>query len=188
MVKIPRKIKIFCLIFSVFVFFAGCEVESQNPLSSITEAKIDKQLLGKWKVVDGKKNEYMHVEKLSSHELKIPFEGEDLDEEDKDSFFTVFVSEIAGNKYMNVRAVNPSKGSSGYIFLKYIVKDNKLTLWILNGYKVQEGLKKGLLKGEARGIFGGANISDTSSNLKRFIESSTDSELFEYLAQFEKVN
>jgi hypothetical protein len=86
-----------------------------------------------------------------------------------------------------MRYVDSSGVSEGYMIMKYVIKDNKLTLWELNGTKVNEALKKGIIKGKSRGIFGAATISDTTGNLKKFVESSSDSELFEYLAQFDKL-
>jgi hypothetical protein len=106
MIKVLRTIIICWLICIFSIFFVGCDVESQNPLSSPLEAKIDKQLLGKWQVEDENKNQYVHIKKGSSNELKIFFEGEPLNAEEKEFFFTVFVSEIAGNNiklHMKVR-------------------------------------------------------------------------------------
>jgi hypothetical protein len=85
---------------------------------------------------------------------------------------------------MNVESKNP-KDAKGYLIARYMLKNDRLTIWIMNYDKVKEGIAKGKLKGSWRGMFGTITLTDSSQSLVDLIRSGGE-ELFDYLGEFEK--
>ena len=119
---------LFCAL--LLLFLCGCPYESKIPLSISSQAKIDKELIGDWKI------ESTNGEKISGGITFYPFNDHEfvvgvweiLKGKDYIDLFKVFVTTIDDTKFLNVQELNRSPTERGWLFFKYSISGGNLTL------------------------------------------------------------
>ncbi len=114
------------------LFLCGCPYESEFPLSTASEAKIDKKLVGEWKF-DPKSEEGN-----PSTIIFCPFNDNEFvvvgwekkKDEDDIGLMKAFVTTIGDAQFLNIMEIGPtSKGRKDkWLFAKYSVLDDTLTV------------------------------------------------------------
>ena len=160
-------------------------VESNRPLSDPSQAKIDERPVGTWQAVLDGKTYFLHagtgniVGQSNWMELVLVHPGE------KPSFYLHhkigFACTIGETSFFNVanlsvlisqlRDSKPEELTSSverYDIFKYDVTEDYLDVWPADQNFVREAIEAGKIKGS------GTTIDDTTENLIRFIESSTE--------------
>jgi hypothetical protein len=123
----------FTLLFMVFLCICGCPFESEFPLSQCSDAKIDNELLGMWRLEPGKGEPAgtLTIYRFNDHEYVILAKGDD--EEDTDVIRS-FSTNINGHQFLNIQDINGSRGKKRkWEFINYSVSDTTLVLKVVSG-------------------------------------------------------
>jgi hypothetical protein len=128
----------YSILFSVpalflILLFYGCPYESEFPLSDVSEAKIDNDLIGEWKdVPEGE-------EKIETPVIFVfcPFNDHEFivlsrkvkKAEDNISLGKAFVTTIGDEKFLNVQMIGENEKT--WFFVRYTVSGDTLTLRIV---------------------------------------------------------
>ena len=189
----------------VLTLFAGGCVVSEQPLSTISEAKPDPRLTGQWHKVEGdageKKAEINDKEKPEI--AQISFDGHGVGHAqnvEKDGklgleILRFFVTRTERNTFLNIQ--DPSGDFSGYYFFKYQVSEDgkELKLWSVHDFVLVDAVKAGQLKGKLDVHPPGKNSSldkytllqDSPDKILSFIEAKTESAIYDRPMTLEKV-
>jgi len=117
----------------VLICLYGCPFESEFPLSQSSEAIIDTQLLGKWKLEPQKGEEpgTLMIYQFNDHEYLILAKGED--EKDTDGI-RAFSTTIDGHTFLNIQDIKgPGEKKQNWEFLNYSFSNNKLVIKVVLG-------------------------------------------------------
>jgi len=131
MLSINRSLRLTMVICSV-LFLWACPYESEFPLSKCSEATIDKQLIGQWKLEakEGEKAGVIMIYRFNDHEYLISARGED---EPTAMLMRAFGTIIDGYTFLNVQEISkPGEKKRPWNFVNYSISANKLV------YKVVE--------------------------------------------------
>ena len=116
------------LVFLVFLCLCGCPYESEFPLSPSSEAKIDKELIGKWKFQCEKEEQSgtITIYQFNEHEYLILLKEEG--EEDID-LMRAFGTTIDDHKFLNTQDINSANAKEReWFFVNYSVFNDRLVL------------------------------------------------------------
>jgi len=116
------------LVFLMCLCLYGCPYESEFPLSPSSEAKIDKELIGKWKFQCEKEEQSgaITIYQFNEHEYLILLKEEG--EEDID-LIRAFGTTIDEHKFLNVQDINSANAKEReWFFVNYSVFNDKLIL------------------------------------------------------------
>ena len=168
-----RSFKICLFILTAFLF-SSCEVIFENPIAKNT--KFDKKIIGRWINADPKKEGFLEFAKKSDYLLDVTFsDGEE------DSKCTASTKKIG--KYNYINAFSPDVDKENLI-VRYEIQNNEMTLWILDSDKIKVLIEQNKLEGYSKSL--GAVVTDSSENVKKFLESAESNEAFELLAKLKK--
>lgn len=79
-------------------------------------------------------------------------------------------------------------GDGVYVIVKHEIKDDALTVWMLDEEKVKAAVKQGKLSGKVKnGAFSEVVVSASSEKLTAFFKSSDSKQLFTLFGRLEKV-
>jgi hypothetical protein len=123
----------FTLLLLAFLCLCGCPYESEFPLSQCSDASIDKELLGTWRLEAEKGEEpgTLTIYRFNNHEYVILAKGDD--EEDMD-VIRAFSTHISGHRFLNIQDINGSRGKKRkWEFINYSVSDTTLVLKVVSG-------------------------------------------------------
>ena len=175
-----------CLVAIFALFFSACEVVLINPLSDSARDKPDERLLGKWINRDEKdKGGFVQFATGANGEINVSFLGGKSEE--KNPLFTARTTTIGNYHYISLNPTNEDR-DKGYLLARYEMKDDKMSVWMLDSDKVKTAIAQKKLKGKVgQGPAPTITITDTSNNVRAFLESPESNELFEYFGTFERI-
>jgi hypothetical protein len=157
----------YLILFSVPALFLvlllyGCPYDSEFPLSDVSEAKIDNDLIGEWKYVleNAKENRGTVVFcPFNDHEF-IVLMREVKEAEDDIFLWKAFVTTIGDEKFLNVKNIGEHKEE--WFFVRYSISGDTLTLRTVEDKLFKEKI-------------------DSSSDLRTFLESNLkNKDLYSY--------
>jgi hypothetical protein len=186
----------FAAVAAVCLLFSSCG-ESEKPLSDPLKAKPDAQLVGIWRTKHGEGSvEYVHVARAGG---KLPpgimrtvsvqhNQDGTLGQPGEDLLFCTCAGE---NHYLNVvltvdderdvarlsKAGWNTKLIKSYCLVKYAVKGDSLTVWIMDPASQRELIKSGKIKGVVNKDSG--RFTDTSENLAALLSAPESAKLFQ---------
>ena len=108
------------------LFLCACPYESEFPLSKCSEAVIDKQLIGQWRLEpkDGEEGGIITIYQFNDHEYLISARGED---EVTEMVMRAFGTSIEGQTFLNVQTINkPAEQKRPWHLVHYSLPENKL--------------------------------------------------------------
>jgi hypothetical protein len=130
---ILKRYLCFTLLLLVFLCLCGCPFESEFPLSQCSDANIDKELLGTWRLEPekGEPAGTLAIYRFNDHEYVILAKGED--EEDSE-VIRAFSTSINGHQFLNSQDINGSRGKKRkWEFINYSVSGTTLVLKVVLG-------------------------------------------------------
>jgi hypothetical protein len=175
------------LVIMLCACFSACAVVCTNPVSSPSGAKQDQRLLGRWMSKTDEGIGYVQFDDAPNQMMSVSMWGDKLKPDKSDFAFTMFTTRLGNYDYMNLKFSGP-KGE-GYFIVRYSVKGDRLSLWLMSGDKIKNAIAAGKLKGQIRTDFLAApTITDSSKNIAALIQtSSPEDELFFYIEDLQKV-
>lgn len=125
--RLPAK----CILVTAILFLVcGCPYESDVPLSRIEDARIDKELLGKWLYRNAEQNDsgMIMISMFNEHELVIVIRE---DGKEDDDFYRAFSSVVDGEGFLNVQEISTSSKKRKWTFVNYAVAGDSLSVRIV---------------------------------------------------------
>jgi hypothetical protein len=170
--------------------FCSCFLTSKNPLSSLKEAQVDNDLLGKWQFVDNinEKNEkisYLLVLKAKENQMLFIMLDEDYEYSES---YQGFITDTDGKKIINLKSLQIEKGQlsenkdDSYIFLYYTIKNNIVTFSMFNEKIFIDAVKNKELKGEITKYNNRSEtviLTDEGENILKYINSRNIDDIIE---------
>ena len=170
---------------------SGCGVTSKHPLTPFDDNQIDTNIFGTWLWNEEEKTEYIHVGMdENTGLLKVVMVIMHESGESSLLEFTGHTSKVAEDDYLNLRLVQPKEEHiDDYIFFKYNVTQDRLSMGIMNSDMVIESIKSGTLKGwvSKKGFFTNVYLNESGEKLQRYI-ATHGKELFLEIRAFRKVD
>lgn len=135
----------------LLVVLTACVPYSNLPLTPPDKDAIDPSVLGTWFWNEAQEAGYIHIglDERSGllRVMMLSFDGEmELDV----SEFSGHTSTVSGNRYLNLRWVRPAEEDSGYLFIKYDAKGDKLGIALMDSDAVETAIERGSLQGEVK--------------------------------------
>jgi hypothetical protein len=159
----------------------GCVPYSDNPLTEPDKDLIDGSILGTWFWHDGLESGYIHIGlDKETKLLRLLMTEFDRGGTMEASEFIGHTSAINGHRYLNLKYVHPAEeGVSGYLIVKYSLKETRLAIALMNNGAVEKTIKKGGLKGivEKGKWSTTVRITEAPKRLREFVLQN-DSSLF----------
>lgn len=184
-----KKVTSLFLILLVFSLIFSCVLESMNPLGTLEDAEVDEKLLGLWELQKKEANDkdeigYMLVLKKDDKKLKFILFDNEFSIDD-DSVYDGFISRIKKEKFLNLQESEPN---SNYLPAHYQIKGNNLRITLLNEDHFEKAIENGKIQGKVSKH--SVVVTDTTENLRKYIESSNLEELLdeEMVFHFKKIN
>ncbi|MGD9365978.1 MAG: hypothetical protein PVH87_09795 [Desulfobacteraceae bacterium] len=139
-----------CIVIAIaMLVMFGCVPSSDNPLTEPDKDLMDGSILGTWFWQDEVESGYIHIG--LDHEtklLRLLMTEFDRDGTMEASEFAGHTSAIKGRRYLNLKYVHPAEeGVSGYLLVKYDLKDRRLGIALMDNGTVEKAIKNGRLKG-----------------------------------------
>ncbi len=137
-----KLIRISILALISLMLLTGCPYESPVPLSKPDRAKIDNELIGKWKMEDkeSKESGILTISRFNDTELLI-FVSEEGKETDA---MRAFVTSIGDQKFLNVQEVKGPFKDRKWMFVNYSIEDCKLTYRLVEDSLLKDKAKGGV--------------------------------------------
>lgn len=181
MKKYGLDIKVFVLKFVVVLMailaLGGCVIKSKEPLTQIGSEKLDRSVIGTWYWNDPNETGYVHIGLDSEKRYKVVMIEINDSGDIKTREFLAHSSALKTGKYLNVVSLEKNS-SSAYLFIKYEVTEEGLSLSLPDSSVFEEAvaskdLKGDVVKGKRKDIV----LVDSSTNLTKFVIDN-DGELF----------
>jgi hypothetical protein len=151
----------------------GCVPSSDNPLTEPDKDLIDGSILGTWFWHDDVESGYIHIGlNKETKLLRLLMTEFDRDGTMEASEFNGHTSAIKGRRYLNLKYVHPvEEGVSGYLLVKYDLKDGRLGIALMNNSVAEKAIKNGKLKGivEKEKWSTTVRITETLQPLREFV-------------------
>jgi hypothetical protein len=197
MIKI-KHLQLACLALGCLTAFSSC-VTFIKPLA-IPRKQIGKdvRLIGRWtgkianKSFEGKREEQVtiNVRSKSEREVEISFSGEGFLANFNDVLLLAATATIEHRHYAILRLDDPT--SQGYLIARYEINGDQPIIWMVDGQKVEELIKKGELKGIIRtdGFIGikSMGVTDSARAITRLIKSSSKNDLFLRVGELRRID
>lgn len=115
---------------AMLLLLCGCPYESRVPLSRCQDAQIDERLIGMWRseTADPKESGTIIVAPFNEHEFLIVVHEED---KEGDDFYRAFVTDVGGEKFLNVQEIKASTKQQAWNFVNYHVAGDRLRVRIV---------------------------------------------------------
>jgi hypothetical protein len=169
----------FLLLPAIFLC-SSCVVSFENPLSDSQTSTTDLRLTGRWQEVIEKKAIF---EFSSDSDKNILLSL--IDEKDKSKLmFTVFTTTIGDHHYMTLKPVDEDNEKT-FLLVRYEIRGDEMTTWLPNEEKINELIKQNKISGNQKS-YGEVSISNSSAELKKFLESNDSDQLFESFGTLKK--
>lgn len=139
----------FLLVSMAIVVLFGCVPSSDNPLTEPDKDLIDSSISGTWFWHGDAESGYIHIGlDKETKLLRLLMTEFDRDGTMEASEFIGHTSAINGHRYLNLKYVHPAEeGVSGYLLVKYDLKDARLGIGLMSNGAVEKAIKNGKLKG-----------------------------------------
>lgn len=141
-----RLLSVTVLVAISLVLLTGCPYESPVPLSTPAKAKIDRELIGKWRAEDkeSKESGILTISRFNDGELLIVID------EGRDETETLrgFVTFVGNEKFLNVQEMRVPYEDRKWMFANYSIKDCTLTYRLVNDSLLKDKAKGGLSQKE----------------------------------------
>ena len=126
---------------SLLLLLCGCPYEAEFPLGAVSEAKIDKDLIGEWKFDPKKKDENPSIFVLcpfNDHEYVVVRRG--TKGEDDIDLMRATVTTIADAKFLSVQGIDVSSPDKKekWAFVRYSVSSEALTIQVVEEKCIEE--------------------------------------------------
>ncbi|HEX8922320.1 MAG TPA: hypothetical protein VF766_12670 [Pyrinomonadaceae bacterium] len=171
-----------CLGLACALLFSACDVTFINPLPDSLKVERDERLSGKWTTRDEEGHlGYAEFVSRGESEFDVHFEAGD-----PNVVFRVSSAKIDGSTFMIIKTTDAAK-KEGYFLAKYVIKGDKLKVWLLDEKKVRQAVRDGRLKGEiGKETYAGVTITDSAEKILAYLKTAGD-DAFKVFAAFEKV-
>ncbi len=123
----------------LLLLLCGCPYESEVPLSAVSEAKIDKELIGKWQL--GPENEWEKSGTLTffpfnEREFVVVIGETKNDQVDgnlqvEDNLMKAFVTAVGTARFLNAKEIGPATMKENWYLARYYVSSDVLTLQVV---------------------------------------------------------
>jgi hypothetical protein len=132
----------------LLLLLVGCVPYSDNPLTDPGEQEIDSLILGTWFWKDDNESGYIHIGVAEeSHVLRFVMVVFDKDGGLDTSQFSGHTSSLGENTYLNLC---PANDPGGYMFVKYSVNHETLSISLMDTDPVKKAITNGSLNGEVK--------------------------------------
>lgn len=200
-----RQMVCFIALAGTCLLLSSCG-ESRNPLCDPLEAKPDSQLAGIWRVSDPNGTGYFHIGRAGGklppgimRTLTVAHSADGTVKLDDPSELLMFPTTIGENHYLNIVGFigedqqkgivqfdksgwNPSL-VNGYCLVKYQVKGDALSIWIMNGNAQSRLIRSGKVTGTIERAFGVVRASsvftDSTEKLAALLATPESANLFD---------
>ncbi|MBI3409023.1 MAG: hypothetical protein HY040_11805 [Planctomycetes bacterium] len=186
----------------LFLSTTSCVVESSHPLSDPAEAKPDARLAGQWRDPEKARSDmYVGRPKLAAEGLPAGVMIAHtittfVDNEVDHTAQAFFVTKIGNEHYLNLfdpkHCLEGSKWDgekpSPFLLVKYVVADDRLTVWTMDLDATAKAVEDGKLKGTVqrkkadkagkKTTVSGVRLTVTSENLAAFLNKGGGKSLF----------
>jgi hypothetical protein len=173
------------------VVIFGCVPSSDNPLTKPDKDLIDGSISGTWFWHDDAESGYIHIGlDKKTKLLRLLMVEFDRDGTMEASEFIGHTSAINGHRYLNLKYVQPAEeGASGYLLVKYDIKDARLGIALMSSGVVEKAIKNGGLKGVVKKEKWSTTvrITEAPQRLRAFVLEN-DSSLFPEMAFLPKLS
>ena len=171
---------ILLILITVTFLSSSCVVSFENSLTDSQTIPFDNRLLGKWLEVEENKA----VFKFSTDsDSKIIVSM--LDENGKPKLlFTAFTTKIGKYNYLSLKLIDDEIEKTSLI-VRYEIQGDEMITWLPDKVKFNEFIKQGKLSGKPKS-YGEISVSNTPDELKKFLESNENDELFEFFCKLKK--
>jgi hypothetical protein len=113
----------------ILPFLWGCPYESTVPLSKVSKAEIDEELLGVWKNTAKGEPFTMIIEQFNEHEfLLLGLEDGKINRDVMRAFVTI----IKDERFLNVQEIKESPDERGWYLVHYAFSGDTLTMRIVD--------------------------------------------------------
>lgn len=176
-----RNVAILPLLLLLVIGFAGCKVDSSNPISSPDSAQPDVALYGVWRYKEKGELVYVHIgPEFSLGASDAPAAAAKrtrfilVDHKANgvtDEAYVAYPSRIGKQRYLNVVQVEGGK-LVGFIFVQYAVIDkNTLRFSMMNEEALKGAIGSGQIKGTTRGegLSSETAITAGSGDIEKFL-------------------
>ncbi len=177
----------FLLIFLAF-FILSCVSYSDTPLTDPKPKKLDLSVCGTWLSKDDNESGYIHagIDKKTKL-LKVLMINYNKFGEIEISEFSGHTSRLKNNRYLNLKWVQPKDENPGYLFIKYIIKEEALWISIINPSPLEKAIVDGSLKGVIKSNGSSyVHITENQKKLQKFILKN-DKILFKEMKKLNKL-
>jgi hypothetical protein len=138
----------YLLIAIILVSLLGCVPYSDNSLTDPGEQNIDSSILGTWFWKEENESGYIHIGlDEDSKRLRLVMAVFDRDGELDTSQFSGHTSSLDKNTYLNLC---PANDPGGYMFVKYSVNHETLSISLMEADPVKKAITSGSLNGEVK--------------------------------------
>jgi hypothetical protein len=124
-----KKVILSGMLLAISLFLCGCPYESEFPLTTPEIAQIDRDLIGNWRFIQSERDKAATLSIYPFNDHEIIFIS--LEEDKKISAYRAFVTNINGEKFLNVQEIDQSENKRHWLFVNYSITSNRLTLRIL---------------------------------------------------------
>ncbi len=186
-----------CFAASAMLFASCSDTSTTNPLVDPAKAKPDKTLYGVWRLRDDPEEKaYFHVGRVGGEcpdgVMQVVAIGHSADgtldltpEGTSGIVLTTEIDEVRCFSFAELPTKTvtdiAAKGwkpetIDKYVFVKYQVRDDELTIWYVDDSVIDKAIKDGAIKGKhGDGEDEGIIIADTTENLRGFVQKKGDS-------------
>jgi hypothetical protein len=181
-----RDIVRYFLVAIIVASLLGCVPNSDSPLTDRGEQNIDTSILGTWFWKDENESGYIHIgldEDLNL--LRFVMAVFDKDGELDTSQFSGHTSSLDEKRYLNLC---PANDPGGYMFVKYSVNHETLSISLMDTDPVKQAITNGSLNGEVikEQWSSSIHITEEQNKLQQFILHN-DKALFPETKCFQKL-
>ena len=165
---------------------AGCP-ESVHPLSDPASAAPDPAVFGVWRSVGSGEETWLHIAPAARGMTSVVMithgrGGLEM------HLYTVFPTRLGKLAMANLDSTDRSDGQHSYLFARYEVKGEKLTVRLLSVDAVNDAVKAGRLQGRTEhGAIGDVLITAPGEAIVRWLESGKPEALFGKPATYRRV-
>ncbi len=166
----------------------GCIPYSDNPLTAPDKAGPDPAILGTWFLHEEGETVFLHLgidEKTKG--LRVVMVEFQKDGEVKTSELIGHTSRLGNNTYMNLRWDWPADPETGYLFVKYQIKGNRIALGLIRSDEVEKAIREGKLQGRIDQNPTSVRLTGSSEQLQEYVQRQ-DAALFEELKWMNRWN
>ena len=174
-----KNIILLILITITFVC-SSCVVSFENSIIDSQTIPFDNRLIGKWLEIEENKAVFK-VSSDSDSNIIVSL----LDENGKPKLlFTAFTIKIGKCNYLSLKLIDEVIEKTSLI-VRYEIQGDEMTTWLPDKVKFNEFINQGKLSGKPKS-YGEISVSNTTDELKKFLESTESDELFEFFCQLKK--